>query len=390
MLPLRQRSPRCRLRRIMLVNMTVDAVQGGGTAERTRQLARHLAKSGYRCILVTTTDRSIKKGHTVELEGVDTIGLPILNRRYHIPILQPFRLWSAIRSADMVHCMNHWTLINAVVCWLAALQRKPVALCPAGALRVVGRSQWLKRLYALLVGDWMIRNARGLILIADNERGHLSRGAARAAVRRIPNGIDPLAFKDDDVSAFRSRYALPAESPLILFMGRLDPIKGPDILLKAFARQRSLLADHHLVFAGPDGGLQTGLEALCRQEGLSDRVHFIGYVGGAEKSQAYHAARYLVIPSRQEAMSIVALEAGVSGTPVLLTDACGFDEVAGVGGGMVVPPHEQGVAEGLAAMSARGPDLPNMGAALRRYVLAHYTWEEIALRHVSFFEELTA
>jgi len=71
------------------------------------------------------------------------------------------------------------------------------------------------------------------------------------------------------------------------------------------------------VFAGPDGGMLKSLKNIVRENGLDERVHFVGYLDHSYKYLAYDEAEFLVIPSRMEAMSIVVLEAGVIGTPVL-------------------------------------------------------------------------
>ena len=129
-----------------------------------------------------------------------------------------------------------------------------------------------------------------------------------------------------DIDYFRNKIGI-GNSPFILFVGRLNRIKGPDLLLKAFYNIKNNLQDFHLGFVGPDDGMLSELKQMVDEYQLNDRIHFIGYLGGADKSNAYHAADLLVIPSRQEAMSIVVLEAGISGTPVLLTDQCGFNVI---------------------------------------------------------------
>jgi glycosyltransferase involved in cell wall biosynthesis len=146
--------------------------------------------------------------------------------------------------------------------------------------------------------------------------------------------------------------------------------------------------DCHVVFAGPDEGMLPQLRRIAAECGVEDRVHFVGYLGGTAKSQAYHAAELLVVPSRQEAMSIVALEAGISGTPVLLTDQCGFDEVARVGGGMVVPASVEGLREGLNQMLESPSRLKQMGANLQRFVGKHLTWDAAAEKYLTLYSQI--
>ncbi len=200
-------------------------------------------------------------------------------------------------------------------------------------------------------------------------------------------GVEDYRARDD--AGFRRRHGL-GDAPFVLFVGRLNRIKGSDLLLEAFGRAKDELPEYNLVFAGPDEGLLAGLRRAAAGYGVEDRVRFVGYLGGEEKSRAYHAADVLVVPSRQEAMSLVALEAGAAGTPVLLTDRCGFDEVERAGGGRVVPASVEGLREGLVEM-LRGPGgLRSMGANLRRLVEGRYTWDAAAESYLDLYGQILA
>jgi glycosyltransferase involved in cell wall biosynthesis len=171
-------------------------------------------------------------------------------------------------------------------------------------------------------------------------------------------------------------------------MGRLNPIKGPDLLLEAFAQVSGRFPDHHLVFAGPDGGMLSGLTASAEQLGLAHRIHFLGHVAGSEKAGAYQSAQLLVVPSRQEAMSIVALEAGISGTPVLLTDQCGFDEIAALDPRLVVPASTEGLAAGLLALLGDADELRQIGVRTKAFVQEKYAWPTIIMRYLDLYRRI--
>jgi glycosyltransferase involved in cell wall biosynthesis len=178
--------------------------------------------------------------------------------------------------------------------------------------------------------------------------------------------------------------------PYLLFVGRLNPIKGPDLLLAAAVLVREQLGDVRIVLAGPDEGMGAALQAQAAAAGLHDRVVLLGPVHGRVKVAAYRGARLLVVPSRQEAMSLVALEAGASGIPVLLTDACGFPEVERVGGGRVVPATPEGLADGLRSLLAEPAGLSQMGRRLQLLVLADYTWDRAARSYLELYRPLVA
>ena len=118
------------------------------------------------------------------------------------------------------------------------------------------------------------------------------------------------------------------------------------------------------------------------------RVHFIGYVGGQDKSMAYHASEFLVIPSRQEAMSIVVLESGIAGKPVLLTDQCGFDEIDRIDGGKVVSATVKGLENGLCEMIDSSQNLQIKGENLKAHINKRYLWNVIVRDYLKLYREI--
>jgi glycosyltransferase involved in cell wall biosynthesis len=372
--------------RILNVNNMLDPATGGGTAERTFQMSRALARAGLDCT-VLTTDVGLTPERVRELGGAEAVVCPTLWRRFFVPQVSCRRIRDLVRRADVIHLMGHWSVLNAIVYFAARAARKPYVVCPAGALPIYGRSGLLKRLYNLVVGRALVRNARACIAITADEIPHFERyGVPRERIHVIPNGIALDELPPPDATSFRVRHRL-GEAPIVLFVGRLNPIKGPDLLLEAFANVAQTFPDHLLVFVGPDGGMLAGLQATAARRGLADRVRFVGFLGGAEKYQAYYAASLLAIPSRQEAMSIVVLEAGAAGTPVLITDQCGFAEIARLGAGEVVGASVGGLEQGLARLLGDRAALARMGAALREHVRQKYLWDNLVPVYLALYRQ---
>jgi len=367
--------------------MSLDPVTGGGTSERTLQISRSLVRSGLQCD-VLTINSNLSDERIEQLNSINLIALECLVERYYIPKLSQRIIKNAVANADIIHLMNHWTILNALVYLSARKQKKPYVVCPAGALPLFGRSQKFKYLYNKFIGNNIISNANGHIAIAVNEIGHFQKyGVEPDKVSLIPNGINPEDFKSSDVDTFRLKFGL-SDNPFILFIGRLNAIKGPDLLLNAFKKISEAFNDYHLVFAGPNGGMLSELKNKSEEMEIADRVHFTGYLGGEEKSSAYRAADLLAIPSRQEAMSIVVLEAGIMGTPVLLTDQCGFDEIERIGGGKVVPASVKGLQKGLLEILKDNGKLKSIGSNLKRHVIDNYTWERIINKYIDLYRRM--
>jgi glycosyltransferase involved in cell wall biosynthesis len=370
--------------KILNVNMSLDPVAGGGTAERTLQMSKFLAKAGINCTILTTNS-GLREQHFGKLKNLNIVLLPTLVDRFFIPNSGLLKIKRIIKDVDIVHLMNHWTLINALVYFIARSLRKPYVVCPAGALTIRGRSEIMKKLYNFIVGRNIIRSANRCIAISPNEEEQFhAYGVSKEKITHIPNCINPDDFQENDNVGFRRKFGL-GEAPFILFMGRLNAIKGPDLLLHAFCHAKEKLKNFHLVFAGPDEGMLTELKRIAADHGAGNRVHFIGYIEGNDKSHAYHAADLFVIPSRKEAMSIVALEAGVTGTPVLLTDQCGFDDVARVHGGLMVSATVDGLQHGLVEMLQDKDSLAAMGMKLKEHVISNFTWDIIVERYRTLY-----
>jgi glycosyltransferase involved in cell wall biosynthesis len=373
--------------KVLNINNLLDAEIGGGTAERTFQMSRFLAKAGVETTVLTTSI-GLTRQRKIELKGVSIIALSTLMKRFFIPKPSFQLIRNTIKKADIIHIMNHWTFLNALVYINVRFLKKPYVVCPAGALPIFGRSRFIKKIYNWIIGGKIIRDASGHVAIAVNEIEHFHKyGVEADKVFLIPNGINIEDFHADDSEKFRLKYRL-YDNPFLMFIGRLNSIKGPDLLLQAFININDKFNKMHLVFAGPDGGMLSELKDLVANSELNDRVHFLGYIGGSEKSQAYHAAELVVIPSRQEAMSIVVLESGITGTPVLITDQCGFDEVERVGGGKVIPATVEGIQKGLIEILEDPEKLKSSGEKLKKYTFENFTWEAVIQRYLSLYQHL--
>jgi glycosyltransferase involved in cell wall biosynthesis len=373
--------------KVLNVNMSLDPVSGGGTVERTIQISREMSRNGVK-VVILTTDIGLPPEYKENIDGVEIIALPCRVKRFYFPSFSYKFIKDLVKNSDVIHLMGHWTFINALVYHAARQLKKPYVVCPAGALPIYGRSRILKKLYNFVIGKEIIRNASAGIAVAVNELAHFKAyGIGPDKISLIPNGINRDGFEGEGENVFRDKYKI-GDHPFILFVGRLNHIKGPDLLLKAFYAARKELAEYDLIFVGPDGGMQAELQNMAKQFCLKDRVHFVGYIGGKDKAAVYRESELLAIPSRQEAMSIVVLEAGISAKPVLITDQCGFDDIAAVNGGIVVPVSVEGIQKGLIEISESAQKRRLMGRNLRKYVEDNFTWKIAVDKHLYLYHSL--
>jgi glycosyltransferase involved in cell wall biosynthesis len=305
--------------------------------------------------------------------GIPVYATGSVRLRFTVPFINPIRLAKSIRRADALHILGYWNLLSVVTAFLASRLGKPYAFSAAGEFVGLERPRPIARLFHVLLGRRMIREASLLVAVTPLERRQILQRFQLPEDRVIvvPNGVEEY------VEAVSDQLPKP-DAPYVLFVGRLAEVKGPDLLVQAFADVAPEFPDVRLIMAGPDFGMRSRLEALATERRLGNRIVFAGHLAERDRTDAYGRALLLAVPSRAEAMSLVALEAGVAGAPVLLTDQCGFDEVASIGGGVVVPATVAGLRDGLRAMLAQRDSLSSMGQVLQSYVRGKFTWRSIA------------
>ncbi len=182
---------------------------------------------------------------------------------------------------------------------------------------------WLKRrVYA-----WWLRRTAGVMPMGHlGEQFFLKYGADRRRFYRVPYTPDYDSFAQIDVDGlqrFRGRYGLDARRRIILFSGRLVPVKRVDLLIDAFARLAAQRPEWDLLIVG-DGPLTAELRRSA--EVLGPRVKWTGFLEQNELQLAYHAADVLALPSDREPWAVVVQEAMAAGLPVVASDVVGAAE----------------------------------------------------------------
>jgi len=373
---------------ILNINALLNPVTGGGTAERTIQMSRYLSFEAGINVSILTLDLDLTSKVYDNLKGVNIKKIPCLNKRFSFPAIFDRVISRSIKKADIIHLMGHWTIINLVSFFWIKRYKKPYVVCPAGALPIFGRSKILKRFYNYFGGKFCIQNADVNIAISEDEFSHFKDyGVDEKKIILLPNGINPNLYTFANDMHVREKFEL-GESPFLLFVGRLNLIKGPDLLLEAFYQIAKDYPNYLLIYAGNDDGLKTKLIALVKKYGLEKKIKFIGFVQDELKSELYHAADLLVIPSRLEAMSIVVLESAVAGTPVLMTNTCGLNDMTGENGAYAVSPDASSLAEGLRIMLSKPNELDLRGSKIKSYVENSFSWSSIVKKYVKMYEDL--
>ena len=174
-------------------------------------------------------------------------------------------------------------------------------------------------------------------------------GASPERIRVIPPGVDLTVFTPGDRAAARRRLGMPTDAVVVLFVGRIQPLKAPDVVIAAAAEllaRRPELRERLVVpvIGGPSGsGFDTprGLVELASALGVADVVRFVAPVEQARLADYYRAATVACVPSYNESFGLVAVEAQACGTPVVAADVGGLTTAVRHGSsGLLVSGHE--------------------------------------------------
>jgi D-inositol-3-phosphate glycosyltransferase len=224
-------------------------------------------------------------------------------------------------------------------------------------------------------------------------------GADPAKVAIVPPGVDLETFRPGDRKAARGRLGIAADAVVLLFAGRIQPLKAPEVLVRAAAalvassqslRERMVVA----VVGAPSG---TGmahpgsLTHLAHSLDIGDLIRFEPPVSQALLADWYRAADLTVVPSHSESFGLVALESQACGTPVVATSVGGLSTVVSHGStGMLVDGHDSSAwARTLAALIAD----PARRRHLSRGAVAHarnFSWDATADRMLEIYAEVRA
>jgi D-inositol-3-phosphate glycosyltransferase len=304
---------------------------------------------------------------------------------------------------DLVHS-HYW--LSGQVAWLAA-ERWDVPLvhtmhtmakvknltlaegdAPEPVARAIGESQ-------------VVDAADRLVANTDEEAGQLVDlyDADPDRVVTVPPGVDLDLFSPGSRSAARRELGVRDDAYLLLFVGRIQPLKAPDVLVRAAARMLELqpsLRDRLVVavVGGPSGsGLAQPrhLQALSERLGVADVVRFVDPVPQDRLPDWYRAADVTVVPSYSESFGLVAIESQACGTPVVAAAVGGLQTaVADGSSGLLVPGHDP---EDYAQVLAELGGNPLRRAGLGRGALAHaarFGWGATAAGMLDVYADVLA
>ena len=293
---------------------------------------------------------------------------------FNASVRDPIR--QALERADLCHIHGLWTVPAWQAARIARQMKVPFVISPRGMLQpaALRRRAWRKRVAFALFDRHHLMHAATVHATVEEEAAELRRIVNPARIVTIPNGID-LKAADRAQTGARARFGIPADVPMVVFLGRLHPIKRLDLLVDAVSLVRERHPLTQLVLAGPDeGGLALIRPGLAK---LGPAVHVVGALGDLDKWSLLREATVFVMCSDSENFGLSAVEAMAAGCPVVVTQTCPWREVGEQGAGLWVPQTAASIADALCKVIGDPVLAASMGERGARLVRARYGWRAI-------------
>jgi glycosyltransferase involved in cell wall biosynthesis len=379
----------------------------GGPVVKVRALAHGLAARGHQITVLTadlgvegaTNDTAGLKferhpwGWRAEEHGVQTIYLTSL-ARYRALTLNPHVIGfcrASISQFDLVHLYGLYDLLGPAASYFCRRRGVPYVIEPMGMYRPIDRSFRLKRLWHAGLGDASWSHAARIIATSEMEAQELlEEGVSDKKVVLRYNGIDlGSSSMNRSKGSFRKKWGILPEEPMVVFLGRLIPRKGADVLIDAFAQ--ACAERGRLIIAGPEGepGYRAALEKRARDAGVESKVIFTGALYDQDKSALLMDADIFALPSRYENFANSAAEAIAFGVPVIITDFCGIRSLVNGRAGLVVAPEKMELAKAINSLISDAGLYGKLKAGCAE-VTAQLGWDRLTEQMEGYYTQVLA
>ncbi|MBD2426117.1 hormogonium polysaccharide biosynthesis glycosyltransferase HpsP [Phormidium sp. FACHB-1136] len=389
--------------RVLQIVPSISLVYGG-PSQMVRGFSQALAQAGSE-VTVLTTDSNGDSGQA----PLDVpLNQPVEQDGYRVRYFRcsPFRrykfsvdllrwLSQNAQNYDIAHIHALFSPISTAAATVARQKNLPYILRPLGTLDPadLAKKKRLKQLYGQLLERPNLAGAAAIHFTSPLEAEVSHRFGVATTDWVIPLGVDPQpslsrAEQDQVLDALQ----VPRDRPIVLFLSRLDPKKGLDLLIPALAQVAQADRPFHLVLAGDnpqDPAYKQAIEQQIQTLGLAKRTTMTGFVRGAQKQALLQAAALFVLPSYYENFGIAVAEAMLAGLPVVISNGVYIwpDIVAGEAG-WVCDLSVDGIA-GALQESLQSPDQRKLrGQQAQRYAQTHYRWDAIAKQTLAAYDQV--
>jgi len=359
---------------------SLEPLYGGGLGSSTLALHQQLVAMG----VVSTLCSTFSKAPQATAQGALEFRRLKPDFLYYAPGLRQ-QAKDLVAGAEVVHGHGLYVGTNYLLGAEARRQHKPLVYHIHGMFEpwILNRSRWRKRLVHWLFEDSNFRQVRLWRALTCKEADQIRACGCRGPIVIAPNGLTLEEYSGP------TEKDAPIQTPLIsklekdssrlLFLGRLHPKKGLDLLISAFERLRAKYSDWELVIAGPDEGYYARqLHQLGALPDFQGSVRFTGPVTGHAKKALLRSADLFVLPSYSEGFPMSVLEAMACSIPVVASRACNFPAITSCQAGWECEADLDSLTDTLrTALKAGELERLDRGRNGRNLVERQYAWPPI-------------
>jgi glycosyltransferase involved in cell wall biosynthesis len=366
----------------------------GGPPRSLLALCRAQRSAGLDVAVFTTT-ANVGPPLPAYPEGIVLHGL----RVSYFPLSAPRRLFGArsmgpaleatLPTTDIVHLHG---LFNRTV-WMGAAAATragvPYVVSPRGMLEdaALAHHGRRKQVAWALFDRHVLAHAAAWHATSTPEADGLRRRPHAKPVVEIPNAVDAPGEDAGAGDAVRAAFDIPADAPVVLFLGRLHPIKRLDLLASAFDRVAAASPQAHLAIAGPDeGGHRAQVEPLFARH--ASRVRWCDAVDGRVKQGLLDTSTALVMCSDSESFGMSVAEGLAAGTPAVVSRTCPWAALEQERCGLWVEQSAAGLADGLLCLLGDTAAAHAMGERGRAFVARRLSAQAVGRRWVDVYREI--
>ncbi len=361
----------------------------GGIARVVHDLSHRLIKDGHEVTVVT-----YKEGNTPDFEDdkgvkVYRIGNYMINPNNFIDWIMQMNFNLVAKANEIIAKEGNFDVIHAHD-WLVAYAAKTLKnsygtpIVATIHATEAGRNSGIHDETQRYINDteWMLTYEASEVIVNSNYmKNELQRlfGLPFEKINVVPNGVNLNLYSGIERDyEFRRQYAADNEK-IILFVGRLVYEKGIQYLISAMPKILEGYHDAKLVICGK-GGMIDELKEQVNAMGISNKVYFTGYLNSKQVVKMYKCADVAVFPSTYEPFGIVALEGMLSGTPVVVSDVGGLNEIVqhGENGMKSYAGNPNSLADSIISLLYDPALCMKVAKNAKAKVKAEYNWQKIA------------
>nr|WP_199313890.1 hormogonium polysaccharide biosynthesis glycosyltransferase HpsP [Leptolyngbya sp. FACHB-671] len=396
--------------RILQIVPSISLVYGG-PSQMVLGLSKALAAEGVE-VTVLTTDSNGDVGQPPLDVPLDR---PVAQEGYQVRYFRcsPFRRykfslgllrWLADHADefDLAHIHALFSPISSFSASVARSKNLPYLLRPLGTLDPADlqKKKALKQIYAALLERPNLAGAAAVHFTSPQEAKVSERFGAVTQDLVIPLGVNWQKSDLTDSQTARNsvlqNLKIPRQQdvPLVLFMSRIDPKKGLDLLFPALERLLAEGLKFHFVLAGgnpQDPDYENRIRTQVQSSSLAPHSTIVGFVTGDSKTALLQTADLFVLPSYYENFGIAVAEAMAAGVPVVISDQVHiWEDVKQSEAGWVSACEVNALTDQLRAAIQSVPERQRRGANAQAHALKHYSWKAIAQQTIQAYQQILA